>query len=80
MVGCSVCAFIVLVWLREQITVHGGPDWLEAQDEPLPQLNLPGVARGLFGGGGGVRFRQLLVIFNINYAKYKSRLRSTLVC
>eukprot|EP00794_Sanderia_malayensis_P019103 gene19103-21018_t len=54
-VGCSICAFIVLVWLREQIVVHGGPDWLEAPAEPLRPMNLQGVARGLFGGvmGGG---------------------------
>ena len=50
-----MCAFIVLVWLREQIVIHGGPDWLEGQGEPLRQINLPGVARGLFGGVvGGV--------------------------
>ena len=56
MVGCSICAFIVLVWLREQIVVHGGPDWLEGQAEPIRQMNLPGVARGWLGGVlGGVR-------------------------
>ena len=56
MVGCSICAFIVLVWLREQIVVHGGPDWLEGQAEPIREMNLPGVARGFLGGvlGGGV--------------------------
>ena len=26
---CSLCAFISLVWLREQILSGGGPDWLE---------------------------------------------------
>ena len=50
MVGCSICAFIVLVWLREQIVVHGGPDWLEAEAHPLHQMNLPRVARGWLGG------------------------------
>jgi len=57
MVGCSICAFIVLVWLREQIVVHGGPDWLEAEAHPLHQMNLPRVARGWLGGvigAGGV--------------------------
>ena len=49
-VGCSVCAFIVLVWLREQIVVHGGPDWLEGQVEPVRQMNLPAAARGWFAG------------------------------
>lgn len=31
-VGCTLCAFISLVWLREQVTHGGGPDWLN-----LPQ-------------------------------------------
>ena len=26
---CTLCAFIGLVWLREQILHGGGPDWLE---------------------------------------------------
>ena len=30
----SLCAFISLFWLREQIVHGGGPDWL---DEPAPQ-------------------------------------------
>ena len=29
MVTCTLCAFISLVWLREQILHGGGPDWLE---------------------------------------------------
>ncbi|BFZ13209.1 hypothetical protein BsWGS_16248 [Bradybaena similaris] len=61
-VTCTLCAFISLVWLREQILHGGGPDWLE-------QLGLPNNARrnelggagfnnlnligGLAGGGGG---------------------------
>jgi len=41
--GCFVvtftlCAFISLVWLREQILHGGGPEWLE-QDNPLPEPN-----------------------------------------
>ena len=28
-VTCTLCAFISLVWLREQILHGGGPDWLE---------------------------------------------------
>lgn len=32
-VACTLCAFISLVWLREQILHGGGPDWLE-QDVP----------------------------------------------
>ena len=31
--ACTLCAFISLVWLREQILHGGGPDWLE-QDVP----------------------------------------------
>nr|XP_046148570.1 E3 ubiquitin-protein ligase MARCHF6 isoform X5 [Oncorhynchus gorbuscha] len=35
-VTCSLCAFISLVWLREQI-VHGGPPlWLEHHQQPQP--------------------------------------------
>ena len=34
MVTCTLCAFISLVWLREQI-VHGGPpNWLEHNHQP----------------------------------------------
>lgn len=28
---CTLCAFIGLVWLREQILHGGGPDWLEQE-------------------------------------------------
>ncbi|XP_072013258.1 LOW QUALITY PROTEIN: E3 ubiquitin-protein ligase MARCHF6-like [Amphiura filiformis] len=28
-VGCTLCAFISLVWLREQVLHGGGPEWLE---------------------------------------------------
>ena len=28
-VSCTLVAFISLVWLREQILLGGGPDWLE---------------------------------------------------
>ena len=47
--ACTLCAFISLVWLREQIVTNGGPDWLEPNNEPLPQL--PGVGGALFGAG-----------------------------
>ncbi|KAG8180465.1 hypothetical protein JTE90_001997 [Oedothorax gibbosus] len=30
-VTCTLCAFISLVWLREQILHGGGPDWLEQE-------------------------------------------------
>jgi len=32
-VTCTLCTFISLVWLREQILHGGGPDWLD--HEPL---------------------------------------------
>lgn len=35
-VTCSLCAFISLVWLREQIVHGGAPQWLE-QHQPPPQ-------------------------------------------
>ena len=40
MVACTLCAFISLVWLREQIITNGGPAWLEPNADPLPQLNV----------------------------------------
>ncbi|XP_033117228.1 E3 ubiquitin-protein ligase MARCH6-like [Anneissia japonica] len=42
-VGCTLCAFISLVWLREQVVNGGGPQWLEqqpdlgVQNQPQPQ-------------------------------------------
>ena len=40
-VTCTLCSFISLVWLREQILRGGGPEWLDAQADPLnPQLDL----------------------------------------
>ncbi|ELT87335.1 hypothetical protein CAPTEDRAFT_168587 [Capitella teleta] len=64
-VACTLCAFISLVWLREQILHGGDPDWLDP-DNPLhflhPQQNAgavpaaaapqPAAAGG--GGGGGM--------------------------
>lgn len=36
MVTCTLCAFISLVWLREQIVHGGAPQWLEQnQQQPL---------------------------------------------
>ena len=32
-VACTMCAFISLVWLREQIVMNGGPAWLEPQED-----------------------------------------------
>ncbi|XP_022251567.1 E3 ubiquitin-protein ligase MARCH6-like [Limulus polyphemus] len=38
-VTCTLCAFISLVWLREQILHGGGPEWLEQEQDPplMPQ-------------------------------------------
>ncbi|XP_064599110.1 E3 ubiquitin-protein ligase MARCHF6-like [Liolophura sinensis] len=36
-VTCTLCAFISLVWLREQILHGGGPDWLEQEHRPANQ-------------------------------------------
>ncbi|XP_074477352.1 E3 ubiquitin-protein ligase MARCHF6-like [Sebastes fasciatus] len=33
-VTCTLCAFISLVWLREQIVHGGAPQWLEHQPQP----------------------------------------------
>uniref|UniRef100_A0A667WZN7 E3 ubiquitin-protein ligase MARCHF6 n=1 Tax=Myripristis murdjan TaxID=586833 RepID=A0A667WZN7_9TELE len=34
-VTCTLCAFISLVWLREQIVHGGAPQWLEQNQQPL---------------------------------------------
>lgn len=36
---CTLCAFIGLVWLREQILHGGGPDWLEQDIQIEVKLN-----------------------------------------
>ncbi|XP_014665321.1 PREDICTED: E3 ubiquitin-protein ligase MARCH6-like [Priapulus caudatus] len=38
-VMCTLCAFISLVWLREQILHGGAPEWLEPPDEPAADPN-----------------------------------------
>ena len=35
-VTCTLCAFISLVWLREQIVHGGAPQWLEQHHPPPP--------------------------------------------
>lgn len=37
-VTCTLLSFIGLVWLREQILLGGGPDWLEREDAPVQQV------------------------------------------
>ncbi|CAB1326270.1 unnamed protein product, partial [Coregonus sp. 'balchen'] len=54
-VTCTLCAFISLVWLREQIVHGGAPQWLEhnqqqqPQPAPAPQPNeqAPGPGQGV---------------------------------
>uniref|UniRef100_A0A3B5KLR8 E3 ubiquitin-protein ligase MARCHF6 n=1 Tax=Takifugu rubripes TaxID=31033 RepID=A0A3B5KLR8_TAKRU len=48
-VTCTLCAFISLVWLREQIVHGGAPQWLE-QHQPPPQ-NAAGQANEAAGQG-----------------------------
>ncbi|RVE58878.1 hypothetical protein OJAV_G00198560 [Oryzias javanicus] len=47
-VTCTLCAFISLVWLREQIVHGGAPQWLEQHQPPPPnqarQANEPQAA------------------------------------
>ncbi|XP_067651027.1 E3 ubiquitin-protein ligase MARCHF6-like [Haliotis asinina] len=55
-VTCTLCAFISLVWLREQILHGGGPDWLEQDNQPGGgQRNFldGGAMNNLIGGFAG---------------------------
>lgn len=64
-VTCTLCAFISLVWLREQILHGGGPEWLEQLANQNNAQRNAGVAGGVgaglnnfnlmggFGAGGG---------------------------
>lgn len=36
LISCTLCAFLSLVWLREQIVRGGGPEWLEPPAEVFP--------------------------------------------
>ena len=47
-VATSMGAFILLLWLREQIVIHGGPDWLNNQEEGLQVPQLDGIFRARF--------------------------------
>uniref|UniRef100_A0A4W5LXB1 E3 ubiquitin-protein ligase MARCHF6 n=1 Tax=Hucho hucho TaxID=62062 RepID=A0A4W5LXB1_9TELE len=44
-VTCTLCAFISLVWLREQIVHGGAPQWLEQNQQQQPQ-HAPGPGPG----------------------------------
>ncbi|XP_013100467.1 E3 ubiquitin-protein ligase MARCHF6 [Stomoxys calcitrans] len=62
-VTCTLLSFIGLVWLREQILLGGGPDWLERDDAPgigannadddEVELNLPPDGGGADAGAEG---------------------------
>ncbi|XP_072306798.1 E3 ubiquitin-protein ligase MARCHF6-like [Eucyclogobius newberryi] len=50
-VTCTLCAFISLVWLREQIVHGGAPQWLEQHQPPPP--NAAGQANEAPAAGQG---------------------------
>ncbi|KAM9712920.1 E3 ubiquitin-protein ligase MARCHF6-like [Menidia menidia] len=50
-VTCTLCAFISLVWLREQIVHGGAPQWLEQHQPPPP--NPAGPANEAQAAGQG---------------------------
>ncbi|XP_016416741.1 E3 ubiquitin-protein ligase MARCH6 [Sinocyclocheilus rhinocerous] len=51
-VTCTLCAFISLVWLREQIVHGGAPLWLEQnQQQPANAAGPPNEAAGQGNGG-----------------------------
>ncbi|KAM7369982.1 hypothetical protein PAMP_011269 [Pampus punctatissimus] len=50
-VTCTLCAFISLVWLREQIVHGGAPQWLEQHQQPPP--NAAGQANEAQAAGQG---------------------------
>ena len=48
-VAVSVGGFILLLWLREQIYLHGGPDWLNENDQNIPPFQLEVFLENLIG-------------------------------
>ncbi|XP_069469854.1 E3 ubiquitin-protein ligase MARCHF6 [Ambystoma mexicanum] len=44
-VTCTLCAFISLVWLREQIVHGGAPPWLEQNQQPVNVVGLQNEAQ-----------------------------------
>nr|XP_009939563.1 PREDICTED: E3 ubiquitin-protein ligase MARCH6 [Opisthocomus hoazin] len=51
-VTCTLCAFISLVWLREQIVHGGAPQWLEQnQQQPLNGVGQQNEAQAVVNGG-----------------------------
>ena len=63
-VGCTLCALISLVLLREQVAHGGGPEWLED-----PAGEHPGGAAGQGGVAEGVLERALRGFANNNPAQ-----------
>lgn len=57
-VACSLCAFISLVWLREQIVHGGAPQWLE-QNPPPRAPNGPAPADQVSASPGHPLLRPL---------------------
>ncbi|XP_068423101.1 E3 ubiquitin-protein ligase MARCHF6-like isoform X2 [Clinocottus analis] len=53
-VTCTLCAFISLVWLREQIVHGGAPQWLEQNPPPLVPNQPNGLAPANEVPGGNV--------------------------
>lgn len=51
-VTCTLCAFISLVWLREQIVHGGAPQWLEQNPVPLVPNHPNGPPAANEGPGG----------------------------
>lgn len=50
-VGVSIGGFILILWLREQIILHGGPEWLNANDQELHFFQFDNIIRNVFGRG-----------------------------
>lgn len=48
-VSVSIGGFIMLLWLREQVVVHGVPNWLNDQDPEVQGFRFIAIFRNLFG-------------------------------
>ncbi|XP_071785364.1 E3 ubiquitin-protein ligase MARCHF6-like [Asterias amurensis] len=53
-VGSTLCAFVSLVWLREQVTHGGGPDWLDDDANRAADGAADGVGEDAGAPAGGV--------------------------
>ena len=58
-VGCTLCAFISLVWLREQVLHGGGPDWLEDGPQAALDRVVEQAMEGRNNGGGAAQQQPL---------------------